>query len=61
MDSYNFFNDGTKMPVVFCWMPAVSIYFDDPDGHLLEFIAVLKGKGRPDLGVVTYDEWLKLE
>jgi lactoylglutathione lyase len=58
---YNFLKDGTDMPIVFCWMPAMSIYFDDPDGNVLEFIAVLKGKGRPDLGLVTYDEWLKLE
>jgi len=39
-------------------MPAASIYFNDPDGHLLEFIAILPGKARPQLGVVSLDEWM---
>jgi hypothetical protein len=47
--------------MVFAWMPAVSIYFDDPDGHCLEFISILKGKAKPDLGIITYEEWSKLE
>ena len=29
----NFLNDGTERPMVFAWMPAISIYFNDPDGH----------------------------
>lgn len=58
---YNFLQDGTEDPMVFCWMPAISIYFDDPDGHQLEFIAILNGKGRPELGILAYDEWLKIE
>ena len=44
-------------PVVLAWMPAVSVYFRDPDGHLLEFIAMLDGEGRPDRGVVSWREW----
>jgi lactoylglutathione lyase len=56
----NFLNDGTERPLVFGWMPAVSIYFRDPDGHSLEFIATLPDKPRPDLGVVPWDEWEKL-
>ena len=31
----------TDEPVVLAWMPAASIYFHDPDGHLLEYIAML--------------------
>ena len=31
----------TDEPIVFAWMPAASIFFDDPDGNLLEFIAML--------------------
>ena len=54
---YNFLNDGTERPIVFAWMPAISIYFDDPDGHSLEFISILEGEARPDLGIVYYDEW----
>jgi len=44
--------------MVFAWMPAVAIYFNDPDGHSLEFIAPLEEKAKPELGVVSYDEWL---
>ena len=57
----NFLNDGTERPMVFAWMPAISIYFDDPDGHSLEFIGILKGKSRPEKGILTYEEWLKIE
>jgi len=54
---YNFLNDGTERPMVFGWMPAVSIYFADPDGHELEFIAPLPDQPRPELGVVSWEEW----
>jgi lactoylglutathione lyase len=57
---YNFLNDGTERPMVFAWMPAIAIYFLDPDGHELEFIAILEGKPRPELGVISYEEWLDL-
>lgn len=55
---YNFLNDDTSNPMVFSWMPAIAIYFDDPDGHILEFIALLEGDSRPELGVVSYEDWL---
>jgi len=47
----------TDEPVVLAWMPAVSIYFHDPDGHLLEYIAMLAGEPRPDRGVLRLHEW----
>lgn len=56
---YNFLKDDRRIPLVFAWMPALAIYFDDPDGHCLEFIAVLPGKPNRALGIVTYDEWIK--
>ncbi|WP_231458783.1 MULTISPECIES: VOC family protein [unclassified Pedobacter] len=56
---YNFLKDGSEQPMVFAWMPALAIYFKDPDGHDLEFIAILEGDGKPELGVITYDEWLE--
>ena len=28
-------------PIVFPWMPAASVFFDDPDGNLLEYISML--------------------
>jgi len=55
---YNFLNDGTERPMVFSWMPAISIYFDDPDGHCLEFIAILEGNAKPELGIIPYEEWV---
>ncbi len=58
---YNFLNDGTKTPMVFAWMPSIAIYFNDPDGHQLEFIAILEGKSRPELGVITYEKWRAIE
>lgn len=58
---YNFLNDGTDKPMVFSWMPAIAIYFDDPDGHYLEFIALLDGEGKPENGIISYERWLELE
>jgi catechol 2,3-dioxygenase-like lactoylglutathione lyase family enzyme len=55
---YNFFKDGTEQPMVFAWMPAIAIYFTDPDGHQLEFLSILEGEGKPELGVITYEEWI---
>ena len=40
-------------PQVLCWMPAASVYFDDPDGHSLEFICMLDEAPRPELGRVV--------
>jgi catechol 2,3-dioxygenase-like lactoylglutathione lyase family enzyme len=56
----NFLNDGTERPMVFGWMPAIAIYFDDPDGHVLELIAMLDDAPRPEVGVVSYDAWRAL-
>lgn len=63
IDYWNFLNDGTNDPMVFVWMPAISIYFCDPDGHYLEFIGILPGKSKSDneKRVVTYEDWLKIK
>lgn len=58
---HNFLQDGTYQPMVFAWMPALSIYFEDPDGHSLEFISMLEGQSRPEGGIISFDEWLALE
>jgi lactoylglutathione lyase len=39
-------------------MPAASVFFHDPDGHLLEYLAMLPHEARPDAGVVPYSEWI---
>jgi lactoylglutathione lyase len=57
---YNFLRDGKDEPMVFAWMPALAIYFNDPDGNQLEFISILEGEGRPELGVLSYEEWMKI-
>jgi lactoylglutathione lyase len=45
-------------PTVFPWMPSASVYFDDPDGHSLEYIAVLADPPRPDMeGRVSLSVW----
>ena len=59
---WNFLTNQKEIPMVFCWMPAISIYFNDPDGHELEFIGVLPGetKSNEEKKVVSYEEWLEL-
>lgn len=59
---WNFLNDKTEGPMVFVWMPTISIYSSDPDGHELEFIGVLEGKQKTDdeKRVVSYNDWLKI-
>ena len=44
-------------PIVLSWMPAASVYFDDPDGHSLEFICMLDETPRPDLGQIPWSQW----
>ncbi|EFV76107.1 VOC family protein [Cytobacillus pseudoceanisediminis] len=46
-----------KEPIVHTWMPAASVYFYDPDGHSLEYIAVLEGEARPYLNPMYLSEW----
>jgi lactoylglutathione lyase len=47
----------TDQPIVFAWMPAASVFFRDPDGHLLEYIAMLPHEPRPDEGIVPWRLW----
>lgn len=60
LNPYNFLKNEFEKPMVFAWMPAISIYFHDPDGHELEFISILPGKAIPQLGVISYEEWLRI-
>jgi len=60
LEARNFLNDGTERPMVFGWMPALAIYFRDPDEHSLEFIAMLPERPRPEIGVVTWEAWQAL-
>ena len=53
----SFFGEETSEPDVLAWMPAVAVYFEDPDGHLLEYLAMLDEEPRPEAGIVSYSEW----
>jgi len=54
----SFFGEPTSEPSVIGWMPAAAVYFRDPDGHQLEYLAMLDERPRPDLGVTTWSEWI---
>jgi len=47
----------TDEPVVLAWMPAASVFFHDPDGNLLEYIAMLPHEPRAEDGVVPWHVW----
>jgi lactoylglutathione lyase len=50
----------TDQPVVIAWMPAASLYFNDPDGNLLELLSMLPDAPRPDLGIVSWSRWQQI-
>lgn len=47
-------------PEVIPWIPSASVYFKDPDGHALEFIAMLPDPPRPRTGRMMLSEWNKI-
>jgi lactoylglutathione lyase len=53
----NFAGEPTDEPIVFAWMPAASIFFNDPDGNLLEFLSMLPDAPQCNLGVVRWSRW----
>jgi lactoylglutathione lyase len=55
----DFAENPTDEPVVLAWMPAASLYFHDPDGNLLEFLAMLPDDPQPDLGVISWTDWTR--
>ena len=63
LNYWNFLQEDNDQPMVFCWVPAIAIYFNDPDGHDLEFIGVLPGEQKSDheRRVVTYQEWSEIK
>jgi GNAT superfamily N-acetyltransferase len=44
-------------PSVIGWMPAAAVYFRDPDGHQLEYLAMLDEAPRPERGIVSWSDW----
>jgi ribosomal protein S18 acetylase RimI-like enzyme len=57
VEPLSFFATPTTEPSVIGWMPAAAVYFRDPDGHLIEYLAMLPGPARPELGIVPWSEW----
>jgi len=53
----SFFGDETSEPSVMGWMPAAAVYFRDPDGHLIEYLAMLYERAREERGIVPWSEW----
>jgi catechol 2,3-dioxygenase-like lactoylglutathione lyase family enzyme len=50
--------DGDE-PIVIGWMPAASVFFDDPDGHSVELISMLPHEPRPHVSRMLYSRWLQ--
>jgi lactoylglutathione lyase len=55
----SFFGQETDEPTVIGWMPAATLYFRDPDGHMLEYLAMLESEPRADLGIIPWSEWVQ--
>jgi len=53
----SFFGTETTEPSVIGWMPAAAVYFRDPDGHLLEYLAMLDEEPRPGRGIMPWSQW----
>jgi lactoylglutathione lyase len=53
----SFFATETSEPSVIGWMPAAAVYFRDPDGHLLEYLAMLDAPADPEGRIVPWSQW----
>src|SRR3954465_14131531 len=53
----SFFGTVTTEPSVIGWMPAAAVYFEDPDGHMMEYLAMLDEPPRPEAGIVPWSRW----
>ena len=53
----SFHAEETKEPSVIGWMPAAAVFFRDPDGHLLEYLAMLDQQPEPERGITPWTEW----
>jgi lactoylglutathione lyase len=57
VEPLDFSGNPCEQPDVLTWMPAAAVYFRDPDGNLLEFLAMLPEPPAPALGVVDWNAW----
>jgi lactoylglutathione lyase len=56
IEPLSFFGEPAEEPSFIGWMPAAAIYFRDPDGHMLEYLAMLDEPPRPELGIVGWSQ-----
>ena len=54
----SFFGAETSEPSVIGWMPAAAVYFRDPDGHMIEYLAMLDEPARAESAIVPWSEWV---
>ena len=59
IETRGFGGSRTREPSVIGWMPSAQIYFRDPDGHSLEFIAILPEAPNASF-VGSYSAWARL-
>jgi lactoylglutathione lyase len=57
VEPLDFFGTPSDEASVLAWMPAASVYFRDPDGNLLEFLAMLPEAPQPGRGVMAWSKW----
>ena len=55
----DFWGKPASEPVVLAWMPAASLYFQDPDGNMLELLCMLPDSPQPELGIVSWTDWTR--
>jgi lactoylglutathione lyase len=56
VEPLSFFGDPADEPSYIGWMPAAAVYFRDPSGHMLEYLAMLDEEPRPELGIISWAE-----
>ena len=52
----SFYAEPASEPSLIGWMPAAAVYFRDPDNHMLEYLAMLEGSPKPELGIVPWSQ-----
>ena len=57
----SFYGVETTQPSVIGWMPAATIYLRDPDGHLIEYLAMLDDEPNLSMGIIPWSEWIAHE
>jgi lactoylglutathione lyase len=57
----SFYNLETTQPSVIGWIPAATIFFRDPDGHLIEYLAMLDNEPNLNVGIIPWSEWITHE